>query len=214
MKVLNVCLLIVASASFLLATANANAIGYDDLAMTGMDKDMDGMDMEGMDDMDFMDFEPHGFVGGCWKVLKAGFHGVNGTMCIVDETAHVVLDCTSYVKNVAKCTTAMPKDVLAIVNTASEMITLGNSLTQLNTLCAKDENSSSFWLKNWVNCGRKMFITSMKIVRRMNSIIKNSAKLPKDTSNCYITATQSVVDSCNAYMPNINQCIAIIKGQQ
>ncbi|KAH8317109.1 hypothetical protein KR074_011826 [Drosophila pseudoananassae] len=211
MKVLNVCLLIVASASFLLATTNANAIGYDDIALTGMVMDMDDMDM---DDMDFMDFESYGFIHGCWSVLKAGFHGLNGTKCIIEETAHVVLDCTDYVNNVAKCTTAMPKDVLAIVNTANEMITLGNSLTQLNTLCAKDENSSSFWLKNWLRCGRKMFITSMKMVRRMSSIMKNSAKLPKDTSNCYVSATKSVVDSCNAYVPNINQCIAIMKGQK
>ncbi|XP_044573448.1 uncharacterized protein LOC6504997 [Drosophila ananassae] len=208
MKVLNLCLLIVAFASCLLATTNANAIGYD--------TDMDGMDLETyIDDMDmeFMDIEAHGFIHGCWSVLKAGYRGVNGTKCIIEETANVVLDCTNYLDEIAKCTTAMPKDILNIVNKIKGIISTGASLTDLQTLCASDETTNTFWLKKWFNCGAKMLYKTMSMVRGMNVVIKLSSKLPKDTSNCYVSATQDVVDSCNAYVPNINQCIASIKGK-
>ncbi|KAH8420176.1 hypothetical protein KR009_006863 [Drosophila setifemur] len=168
------------------------------------------MELELLDlENEYMDIEAHGFVHSCYNVLRAGFKGVNGTVCIIEEVANIMLSCTGYASDLTKCTTAVPSDMKAIIKTAAQMVTIGDNIMHLNTqLCVPDEDSSSSWLKNGLHCTKEVLLATMSLVRRMNIIIKLSAKLPTDTASCYLDATHKVVNACNAFVPNINSCIA------
>ncbi|XP_017055941.1 uncharacterized protein LOC108097916 [Drosophila ficusphila] len=211
MKVISLCLLVVASASFLLTTANANAVGaledfeaYTDLELEELIAD-EMLDQE----EDFMGIEQYGFISGCRKVLWAGYKGINGTKCIVEEVANVLLTCTKYVDDVASCTGAIPKDVQAMIDNAKQMIVTSNKILNLRSdLCAAKTRGVASSTKSFFHCTWKAFCATMSLVRRMNTMIKQGTALPFNTSNCYTTATKEVVSGCNAFVPNINVCIA------
>ncbi|EDW49049.1 GM16341 [Drosophila sechellia] len=59
-----------------------------------------------------------------------------------------------------------------------------------------------------MRCTLKAFCATMSLVRRMNTMIKQGAALPFNTSSCYDNATKKVVDGCNAFVPNINTSIS------
>ncbi|KAH8287334.1 hypothetical protein KR054_005917 [Drosophila jambulina] len=219
MKVISLCLLVVASASFLLTTASvspANALeSYDD--MYDVEWDVSGLiaELSALEDMEgeLMDVEAYGFIGGCKNVLWKGYKGVNGTLCIINEVIDIMGQCTAYISNIGKCTVNVPKDVLAIVDTAKQMVTISNSIIHLRSqLCAAPTTADTRGLvtatKNSFKCFIKLFKATMGLVRRMNIMIKQSGRLPSDTNNCFVGATKSIVGSCNAFVPNINTCIA------
>nr|NP_001285370.1 uncharacterized protein Dmel_CG8664, isoform B [Drosophila melanogaster]NP_573211.1 uncharacterized protein Dmel_CG8664, isoform A [Drosophila melanogaster]AAF48720.1 uncharacterized protein Dmel_CG8664, isoform A [Drosophila melanogaster]AAM50937.1 LP09593p [Drosophila melanogaster]AHN59840.1 uncharacterized protein Dmel_CG8664, isoform B [Drosophila melanogaster] len=211
MKVLNVCLLVVASASFLLATANASAVGafedfepYTDAEL----KDLYAAELMAMED-EFMGVEQFGFIGSCRKILWAGYKGINGTKCIVEEVANVLLTCTNYVDDLSTCTGDIPKDIQAMLNNVKQMIITSNKIINMKSeLCASTSRSVVSSTKSFMRCTLKAFYATMSLVRRMNTLIKQGAALPFNTSSCYVDATKKVVDGCNAFVPNINTCIA------
>ncbi|EDX02595.1 uncharacterized protein LOC6525665 [Drosophila yakuba] len=216
MKVLNICLLVVASASFLLTTANANAVGaFEDFeAYTDAElEELYAAEMMAMED-ELVDFEQFGFISSCRKVLVAGYKGINGTKCIIEEVANVLLTCTGYVDDLATCTGNIPKDVQAMLNNAKQMIVTSNKILNLRSdLCASKTTTTTTRgvvssTKSFARCTLKAFCATMSLVRRMNTMIKQGAALPFNTSSCYVNATKKVVDGCNAFVPNINVCIA------
>ncbi|XP_039498623.1 uncharacterized protein LOC120456093 [Drosophila santomea] len=215
MKVLNICLLVVASASFLLTTANANAVGAFEDFEAYTDAELEELyadEMMAMED-ELMDFEQFGFISSCRKVLVAGYKGINGTKCIIEEVAKVLLTCTGYVDDLATCTGNIPKDVQAMLSNAKQMIVTSNKILNLRSdLCASTTTTTSRGVvsstKSFAHCTLKAFCATMSLVRRMNTMIKQGAALPFNTSSCYVKATKKVVDGCNAFVPNINVCIA------
>lgn len=166
-------------------------------------------DMEG----EYMDVGAFGFIGACKNILWSGFKGINGTNCILKEVVNVMGACTSYIDNIGHCTVQVPKDVLAIVDTAKQMITIGDNIIHLRSqLCATSNTTSTRGVvsatKNSLKCFCQLFKATMGFVRHMNTMIKQSTKLPPNTATCYLSATHKVVDSCNAFVPNIKTCIA------
>ncbi|KAH8356583.1 hypothetical protein KR200_007529 [Drosophila serrata] len=219
MKVISLCLLVVASASFLLTTVSvspANAVeSYDDMYDVEWDVSALIAELSALEDMDgeYMDVEAFGFIGACKNILWKGFKGVNGTNCIIKEVINVMSACTSYVDNIGHCTLNVPKDVLAIVNNAKQMAVIGNNIIHLRSqLCNSSTSTSTRGVvsvtKNSFKCFIKLFKATMGLVRRMNLMIKQSGRLPSNTASCFVGATKSVVASCNAFVPNINTCIA------
>ncbi|KAI8036094.1 uncharacterized protein LOC128260476 [Drosophila gunungcola] len=212
MKVISLCLLVVASASFILTTANANAVGNFEDFEAFTDVELEELIAEEMLDQenDFMDVEQHGFVSGCRKVLLAGYKGINGTKCIVEEVAEVLLTCTRYVDAVTSCTGAIPQDVQAMLATVKKMIGTGNQIINLKSqLCANTSTRGAVSsTKNFFHCTFKAFCATMSMVRSMNVVIKQASRLPPNTAACYVSATKDVVAGCNAFVPNINSCIA------
>ncbi|KAH8345163.1 hypothetical protein KR059_007295 [Drosophila kikkawai] len=220
MKVISLCLLVVASASFLLTTVSvspANAVeSYDNISDLEWDVAALVSELVALEDMDgeFMDVESYGFFGACKNVVWKGLKGINGTNCIIKEVINVMSACTSYVDNVGHCTLNVPKDVLAIVNNAKQMVTIGDNIIHLRSqLCATSNTTTTTTrgvvsaTKNTGKCIFKLFRAILTLIRRMNIIIHQSAHLPANTATCFTSATKSVVGSCNAFVPNINSCI-------
>ncbi|KAH8274185.1 hypothetical protein KR018_001597 [Drosophila ironensis] len=204
MKVLNLCLLIVASAAFLLVNTHANAVGRseDEIVIDNIMADME------MEDGEYMDFEAYGFLRGCAKVIRRGYKGLNGTKCLIEEVAGIMLSCTGYLTDIEKCTVNVPKDVLNIVNTVKKMTNISSSIIHLNSqLCAADETSDASWLKDAGECSKKLVWATFSLTRRMSELINQSAALPPTTSSCYLDATHKVVNDCNNFVPNLNRCI-------
>ncbi|KAH8237650.1 hypothetical protein KR038_004525 [Drosophila bunnanda] len=213
MKVISLCLLVVASASFLLTTVSANAVeSYDDMYDVEWDVSALIAELSTLEDMEgeYMDVEAFGFIGACKNILWKGFKGVNGTNCIIKEVINVMSACTGYVDNIGHCTLNVPKDVQAIVDNAKQMVTISNSIIHLRSqLCTTTSSTRGVVsaTKNSFKCFIKLFRATMSLVRRMNIMIKQSGRLPSNTATCFVGATKSVVDSCNAFVPNINRCI-------
>lgn len=162
----------------------------------------------GMED-EFMGVEQFGFIGSCRKILWAGYKGINGTKCIVEEVANVLLTCTNYVDDLSTCTGDIPKDIQAMLNNVKQMIITSNKIINMKSeLCASTSRSVVSSTKSVMRCTLKAFYATMSLVRRMNTLIKQGAALPFNTSSCYVDATKKVVDGCNAFVPNINTCIA------
>ncbi|XP_037727376.1 uncharacterized protein LOC119558182 [Drosophila subpulchrella] len=214
MKVISLCLLVVASASFLLTTANANAVDafedFEDFEHY-TDAELEEMLEHEMLDLDneYMGVEEYGFIGECRKIVWAGYKGVNGTKCLVEEVANVLLACTSYVDDLATCTGNIPRDVKLMLKNAKQMIVISNSIIHLNSqLCAAKSRGVGSTVKSIANCAGKLSVATMKIARRVNIMIKLGAVFPKNTATCYRTATSKVVAGCNAFLPNCKTCIA------
>ncbi|XP_016962660.1 uncharacterized protein LOC108033045 [Drosophila biarmipes] len=210
MKVISLCLLVAASASFLLATANANAVGAFEDFTPYTDAEIEEMleNELAMDD-GFMGVEEYGFIGECKKIVWAGYKGVNGTKCLVEEVAKVLLVCTGYVDDLATCTGNIPRDIKVMLKNAQQMITISDSIINLNSkLCAAKSRSVGSAVLGAARCAEKLSIATMSLVRRMNIMIKLGGKFPSDTATCYTSATKAVVDGCNAFVPNCKTCIA------
>ncbi|XP_016979920.1 uncharacterized protein LOC108045203 [Drosophila rhopaloa] len=211
MKVISLCLLVVASASFLLTTANANALGNFEDFEAFTDAELEEMIATELLDQenDFMGVDQFGFISGCRKVLWAGYKGINGTKCIVEEVANVLLTCTNYVDDLASCTGAIPKDVQAMLDNAKQMIATSNKILNLKSqLCATSTRGVVSSTKSFFHCTFKAFCATMSLVRHMNTMIHQGHDLPFKTGACYVDATNKVVNGCNAFVPNINTCIA------
>ncbi|KAH8356527.1 hypothetical protein KR084_010799 [Drosophila pseudotakahashii] len=205
MKVINLCLLVVASACFLLTAANANAVaGFEDFeAYT--DAEIEQMIAAELGDDEFMGVEQLGL----YKVLLAGFKGVNGTLCLIDQVADIMLSCTSYVKTLADCTGTIPNDVKAILKHVENIITIGTEITHLNSsLCASSTRSVASVAKNTASCAGKLAVKTLSMIRQAREVIHLGAAFPSKTANCYVSATNSVVADCKAFVPNLKSCVA------
>ncbi|XP_017067359.1 uncharacterized protein LOC108105355 [Drosophila eugracilis] len=219
MKVINLCLLIVASASFILTTANANALGnyekFDALeALAALDtftdaelEEMIAYELNAMEE-EFMGVEEFGFINDCRKILWAGYKGINGTKCIVEEVGILLLTCTGYVDDLATCTGNIPTDVKAILSNAKQIIVKSQKILNLDEICASSSRGVVSATKSFLRCTLKLFYATMSIVRNMNVMIKDGHALPFKTAACYVDATNKVVDGCNAFVPNVKTCIA------
>ncbi|KAH8235604.1 hypothetical protein KR032_003759 [Drosophila birchii] len=170
-------------------------------------------ELSALEDMngEYMDVEAHGFIGACKNILWKGFKGANGTLCITREVVRVMDSCNNYIAAIGKCTINMPKDVLAIVNNAKQMVTISNNIIHLRSqLCASTTSTTRGLIsgtKNSLKCFKRLFWATMSLVHRMNIMIKQSVHLPSNTATCYVSATKAVAASCNAFLPNINTCI-------
>ncbi|EDV53653.1 uncharacterized protein LOC6554705 [Drosophila erecta] len=209
MKAITVCLLVLVSATCL-HTTWANSIGL-------LDEDLDyGLDFESEleqlldeldNDTDYLDVEAQGFIRTCRKILRKALKTVRGTNCIIKEVTNILSSCTSYVDAIDACGTAIPKDVAKIVDSVKQIIKICDDILHLHSrLCATDESGGSF-IKNSVKCFWKLFKASMKLTRKINKTLKLIAKLPTDTSSCFVNATNKVTASFNSFLPNIDVCI-------
>ncbi|KAL7743500.1 hypothetical protein ACLKA6_018636 [Drosophila palustris] len=205
MKAITLCLLVAVSASCLLS-ANANAEGPNEL-FENLDLEWDLLDSQ-LDD-EYMDFESYGFIGtirGCLRKLLKTVRGVN---CVLKEVTAIMKACTDYVDAIDACGTAVPKDVAAIVSSCKAIISICDSIINLNSkLCAPttdaDNNPKETTSKK---CCWNLFKATMKLTRKINTTLKQIAKLPSDTSSCFVDSTNDVKQSFNDFLPNINTCV-------
>ncbi|XP_017052349.1 uncharacterized protein LOC108095689 [Drosophila ficusphila] len=209
MKAITLVLLVMVSATCLIKT-QASSIRWSDQNLdfefdfeSELEQLLDELDNE----LDYMDVEERGFVGSVRKILRKALTTVRGTNCIIKEVVNILSSCTNYVDAIDACGTAIPKDVAKIVNSVKQIINICNDIIHLRSqLCATDDSDGSV-IKNTSKCFWKLFISSMKLTRRINETLKLIAKLPKDTSSCFVDATNSVSASFNSFLPNINVCI-------
>lgn len=161
---------------------------------------------EQLDD-DYMDIEEYGFIRSVRKILKKALKSVRGVNCILKEVNAILAASTGYVDAIDACGTAVPKDVLAIVNSVKTIISLCNDVINVNSrLCAADEEAGTDKATS-SKCFWRLFKTVMKLTRKINRTIKQITKLPTDTSSCFVDATLSVKTSYNNFLPNINTCV-------
>ncbi|XP_017134701.1 uncharacterized protein LOC108150899 [Drosophila miranda] len=205
MKAITLCLLVLVSASCLLTT-HANAVGssenFDyDLEIEQLLADLDG-------DLDYMGVAEQGFIRTCRGILRKALRCIRGTNCILKETLAVLTACTTYVDAIDSCGVAVPKDVANIVKSVKSMITICNSIIHLHSqLCATEDTTTTGTGKTTTKCFLKLFKATMSLVRKINTTLKLASKLPSDTSSCFVGATNTVKDACNAFLPNIDVCI-------
>ncbi|XP_060662697.1 uncharacterized protein LOC132795808 [Drosophila nasuta] len=200
MKVITLCLLVLVSASCLLSV-NANAAGPNAVGFEDFDLD----EFEAQLDDEYMDFETFGFIRSVRKALKKALKTVRGVNCIIKEVNEILSASTGYVDAIDACGTAVPKDVLAIVNSCKTIISLCNDVINANTkLCGTSEDGTKTTSKK---CFWNLFKTVMKLTRKINTTLKQMASLPSDTSSCFVDATNSVKTSYNNFLPNIDTCV-------
>ncbi|KAH8291954.1 hypothetical protein KR054_002754 [Drosophila jambulina] len=211
MKAITLCLLVLVSATCLLTT-RANSIESGEETFD-LDNDFDfefelNQLLDELDnDNDYMDVEDFGFIRTCRKILRKALKTVRGTNCIIKEVVEILSACTSYVDAIDDCGTAVPKDVAKIVNNVKDMIKICNDILHLHSkLCSKDKSVGSV-VKNSSKCFWNLFKASMKLTRKINKTLKLIAKLPADTSACFLNATNKIKVSFNSFLPNINICI-------
>nr|XP_016923059.1 uncharacterized protein LOC108004629 [Drosophila suzukii] len=211
MKVISLCLLVVASASFLLTTVNANAVDAFEDFEHYTDAELEEMiENELLDlDNDYMGVEEFGFIREVRKIVWAGYKGVNGTKCLVEEVANVLLVCTRYVDDLATCTGNIPRDVKLMLNNAKQMIVISDSIIHLNSkLCAAKSRSVGSAVMSAAHCCKNLSVATMKLAYRINLMLKLGNHFPTKTATCYTEATSNVVAGCNAFLPNCKTCIA------
>ncbi|XP_034665992.1 uncharacterized protein LOC117899946 [Drosophila subobscura] len=206
MKVITVCLLVLVSASCLLTT-HANAVGPSE--NFGYDFEIEQL-LSGLDgDFDYMGVAEQGFIHSCRSILIKALKGIRGTNCILKETLAVLTACTTYVDAIDGCGVAVTKDVARIVDTVKSMITICDNIIHLHSkLCATEDTTTNGTGKTSGKCFRKVLDSTMLLVIKMNVALDLIANLPADTSSCFVGATNTVKDACNAFLPNIDVCIA------
>lgn len=157
-----------------------------------------------------MDIEEFGFIRSVRKVLKKALKSVRGVNCILKEVTAILSASTGYVDAIDACGTAVPKDVLAIVDSVKTIISLCNDVINVKSnICAADEEAGTDKATT-SKCFWRLFKTLMKLTRKLNRTIKQIASLPTDTSSCFVDATKSVQTSYNNFLPNINTCVDAI----
>ncbi|KAH8397577.1 hypothetical protein KR222_011130 [Zaprionus bogoriensis] len=209
MRTITVCLLLLVSASCLLsANANADVSAPSRVEEADLIAALELLD-EQLDD-DYMDFEEFGFIRTVRKALKKALKTVRGVNCILKETIAILAASTGYVDAIDACGTAVPKDVAAIVTSVKNIISICNDIINLNSkLCAAEstDDDTTASKPSTAKCSWNLLKALMKLTRKINRTLKQIAKLPTDTSSCFVDATNSVKTSYNNYLPNINTCI-------
>lgn len=155
-------------------------------------------------DNGYIDVEEFGFIGSCRKILRKALKTVRGTNCIIKEVVDILSTCTTYVDAIDACGTAVPKDVAKIVSNVKDMIKICNDILHLHSQLCSDNKSV---VQTASKCFWQLFKASMKLTRKINVTLKLIAKLPADTSSCFLNATNDVKVSFNSFLPNINVCI-------
>ncbi|KAH8287980.1 hypothetical protein KR044_004993 [Drosophila immigrans] len=202
MKAITLCLLVIVSASCLLS-CNANAAGPNAISLEDMDLDA----LEAQLDGDYMDFEEYGFIRSVRKALKKVLKTVRGVNCTVKEVIEVMTAATNYVDAVDGCGTAVPKDVLAVVDSCKAIITMCDAIINLNSKLCNPEDADSDKMST-KKCTWQLFKALMKLTRKLNRTLKQIAKVPSDTSSCFVDATTKVKNSFNEFLPNIDTCVS------
>ncbi|EDW00043.1 uncharacterized protein LOC6564709 [Drosophila grimshawi] len=201
MKTITICLLLIVGGTCLLST-NANATAGDSTNFE--DIDLDTLIAE-LDD-EYVDVQEYGFIRSVRKVLRKALKSIRGVNCIVKEVTEILTAATDYVDAVDACGTAVPKDVAAIVKSCKDIITICNNIIHLNSqLCSTDDTDSNQMSSK--KCTYQLFKATMKLARKINTTLKQIAKLPSDTSSCFGTATNQLKETFNNFLPNINACI-------
>ncbi|XP_068149443.1 uncharacterized protein [Drosophila tropicalis] len=211
MKAITLCLLVLVSASCVLsASVSANTVD----SFTFDDEQIDLLlaELESGDDQEYMDIESYGIILSCKKILRKALKSVRGTNCILKEVVSVLSACTTYVDAIDACGVAVPKDVANILSSVKSMITICNNIihansTYCNTTAEAEADASSRTIATTGKCFTKVFVATMKLVRKINVTLKLIAKLPSDTSSCFLDATNNVKDACNTFLPKIDVCI-------
>uniref|UniRef100_A0A6P4E8R8 Uncharacterized protein LOC108041127 n=1 Tax=Drosophila rhopaloa TaxID=1041015 RepID=A0A6P4E8R8_DRORH len=209
MKAITLCLLVLVSATFLLTTqANSSELREENLDYEfDFESELEQLLDELDNDNDYMDVEEQGFIRTCRKILRKALKTVRGTNCIIKEVVNILSSCTNYVDAIDACGTAIPKDVAKIVDSVKQIIKICNDILHIKSkLCAAKKSVGSV-IENSSKCFWKLFKASMKLTRKINKTLKLIAKLPTDTSSCFVNATNKVTVSFNSFLPNINVCI-------
>ncbi|XP_017006830.2 uncharacterized protein [Drosophila takahashii] len=204
MKVINLCLLVVAAASFLLTTANANAVGDFEDFEAYTDAEIEQMIADELGEGEFMGVDQLGL----YKILLAGYKGVNGTLCLIDEVADIMLSCTGYVTDLATCTGNIPTDVKAVLKHITNAIDIGSEITHFKTeLCASKTRGIVSGAEKAAKCAVKLSVKTLSMIRQVSDAIKLTGLFPTKTGNCYVSSTKSVVGDCKAFVPNLKSCV-------
>ncbi|XP_068159029.1 uncharacterized protein [Drosophila tropicalis] len=211
MKAITLCLLVLVSASCVLsASVSANAV--DSVVFDDEQIDMLLAELDSDDDQDYMDIESYGFILSCKKILRKALKSVRGTNCILKEVVSVLSACTTYVDAIDACGVAVPKDVAKILASVKSIITICNNIINANstycdTTAEAEADSTTSNVSTSAKCFTKVFVATMKLVRKINVTLKLIAKLPSDTSSCFLDATNNVKDAFNTFLPKIDVCI-------
>ncbi|XP_034472286.1 uncharacterized protein LOC117780028 [Drosophila innubila] len=178
MRIITLCLLVLASASCLLGNVQSSApqsVGFEEV-------------------------QPFGF----GDILKTILTTVRGVNCTMKQVIEVMAATTRYIDAIDACGTAVPKDIAKIIKSCLNIYDICNDIIHLNsTICAHEEGAKMTGLK----CTGELFLAIMKLTRNINVALKLMAKLPFDTEECFVDATRVVEASYKDFMPNVQLCV-------
>ncbi|XP_023176451.2 uncharacterized protein LOC111603195 [Drosophila hydei] len=200
MRSATLCLLLLVAASCLISSsaeaATAERANFDEVDLANLIDELDD---------DYVDVEESSFISSVRDALKVALKTLRGANCTVKKVADILIATTNYVDTIDACGVTVTKDVAAIVKSCKNIIAICNDIIHLHSkLCATDEAKANALSSR--HCSWQLY----KTVRRLSSTIratrKQIAKLPADTSSCYVNATNDVKASYDQFVPNINAC--------
>ncbi|KAH8404408.1 hypothetical protein KR222_011029, partial [Zaprionus bogoriensis] len=154
----------------------------------------------------FEEVEPFGdnFVTKMRNILLKVLTTVRGVNCTIKEVIEVMDATTKYIDAIDACGTAVPKDVAKIVKNCQSIISICDEILHLNsTICASDDDSKV----TTSECFWGLLKAIMKLTYKIDTSLKQIAKLPGDTEACFVDATKEVEQSYNDFLPKIDACI-------
>ncbi|XP_023034551.2 uncharacterized protein LOC111519210 [Drosophila willistoni] len=216
MKVVTLCLLVLATGSCLLST-NANSIAsnekdlVDSLNFDDLDLELDLLTAEL--DGDYMEIDEFGIFRGFRRILKKALKTLRGVNCTIKAVVEVLDAATKYVDAVDACGVEVPKSVAKIVQSCKSIISTCNDIIHLNSnVCdnANYDDETDGEKSTTKKCFIQLVKTILKLRRQIKSTLKQIQKLPSDTNKCFVDATDKVKVSFQEFPSNIKNCTAAI----
>ncbi|EDW75544.1 uncharacterized protein Dwil_GK23760 [Drosophila willistoni] len=202
MKAIVLCLLVLVSASCVLsASVNTKDVAIPDIKALQTKLDALLSKYQKMDSNDdYMSVEQQGFIKSVIKILGTSWDGILGLTCLIQEFADVILTCTTYVKAVNDCGVAIPEDIQAIIDSIKEAGIQLLHILSFETKVCDDSDSGT-------ECLAKLVEAGVELVETIKATIRDIGEFPSNTSSCFVGATKTLVDGCNAFVPNCQKCI-------
>ncbi|KAL7738906.1 hypothetical protein ACLKA6_008487 [Drosophila palustris] len=184
MRIVTLCLLVLASSSCLLGKVESSA-----------SQSASFEEVQPFGDGALKEFE---------KILKTILTTVRGVNCTMKQVIEVMIATTNYIDAIDACGTAVPKDIAKIVKSCQNIYNICDDIVHLNsTICSHDEDAKMTGL----SCTFHLTIAIMKLTRNINTVLKQMYNLPFDTEVCFVDATREVADVYENFMPRVKLCV-------
>ncbi|EDW07117.1 uncharacterized protein LOC6584140 [Drosophila mojavensis] len=204
MRGVTICLLLLTAASCLIgssgkqaATAGAELVNFEAVDLANLIDELDD---------DYVDVEESSFISSVHDALKVVLQTLRGVNCTIKEVAEILNATAKYVETIDACGVTLTKDVAAIVRNCKTIIAICNDIIHMQSkLCAIPDEPKSNALSP-KKCSWQLLKAVVRLARTIRATRRQIARLPSDTSSCFVNATSEVKASYDSFAPNIHAC--------